>query len=436
MKKIYLALIVISGIMAMTSIAFSRALGPSEQFSDYPLTHTPLVNLYRIDESLPRAKEMDIEIWSDRLWRYSSGLIAQRYKDFHYNKQLSWRHKHQYTRSGDNSLAAITRIKSDSQVEDAISKLSPAEKYDLWLGDLSGTLTRSIWNEVNEIHENGGISRWMGICEGSAAASIYYPEPQRSVTVKSLYRDLPIEFTILDIKGLASLLLSTYGIDYPTIGTRCRDNSPSYTDLGFADDDCFNINPGAFHVALVNLMGKYETAPVIDVNYDNHAWNLPVLRYQFEYYNIASGKLASTVEEAKVAKGEEPEKKFRANSATHIVGVQMHIVVAKPSWTTSFNKTTPARYVDINYAYDLELDKDGNIVGGEWVSKKHPDFLWYIPKDSIPETLGDRILADNKFDWQPPQMTIEVHKAARESSARLQPMRTLVEYLIMEANRM
>jgi len=31
------------------------------------------------------------------------------------------------------------------------------------------------------------------------------------------------------------------------------------------------------------------------------------------------------------------------------------------------------------YMYDLELDAQGNIVGGEWYQNQHPDFLWLPP---------------------------------------------------------
>ena len=30
----------------------------------------------------------------------------------------------------------------------------------------------------------------------------------------------------------------------------------------------------------------------------------------------------------------------------------------------------------VTYWYDLELDEDNNIVGGEWYTNRHPDFLW------------------------------------------------------------
>lgn len=30
------------------------------------------------------------------------------------------------------------------------------------------------------------------------------------------------------------------------------------------------------------------------------------------------------------------------------------------------------------YNYDLELNQDGKIIGGEWHTDNHPDFIWTI----------------------------------------------------------
>jgi hypothetical protein len=31
---------------------------------------------------------------------------------------------------------------------------------------------------------------------------------------------------------------------------------------------------------------------------------------------------------------------------------------------------------NVRYLYDLELDSSGNIIGGEWRTNLHPDFIW------------------------------------------------------------
>src|SRR5690606_6765188 len=34
-----------------------------------------------------------------------------------------------------------------------------------------------------------------------------------------------------------------------------------------------------------------------------------------------------------------------------------------------------------NYEYILELDENGNVIGGEWVTQTRPDFIWMITRD-------------------------------------------------------
>ena len=46
------------------------------------------------------------------------------------------------------------------------------------------------------------------------------------------------------------------------------------------------------------------------------------------------------------------------------------------------------------YRYDLELDNSGNILGGEWYSNMHPDFLWTPRKGDRALTRLDRNIED------------------------------------------
>ena len=42
------------------------------------------------------------------------------------------------------------------------------------------------------------------------------------------------------------------------------------------------------------------------------------------------------------------------------------------------------------YFYDLELNADGEIIGGEWYHNNHPDFLWTPPKNERALSAVDR----------------------------------------------
>jgi hypothetical protein len=42
---------------------------------------------------------------------------------------------------------------------------------------------------------------------------------------------------------------------------------------------------------------------------------------------------------------------------------------------------TDAHVNDVrNYEYTLDVDASGNIIGGEWISRARPDFIWMMEK--------------------------------------------------------
>ena len=49
--------------------------------------------------------------------------------------------------------------------------------------------------------------------------------------------------------------------------------------------------------------------------------------------------------------------------------------------------------------YDLELDENFEIIGGEWYTSAHPDFLWTPDQDAVAENYYDRYAARFSADW-------------------------------------
>lgn len=84
---------------------------------------------------------------------------------------------------------------------------------------------------------------------------------------------------------------------------------------------------------------------------------------------------------------------FRSREATHIIGVSMkltYLANTKPSSKTT-NSPSDDEFSETTYTYDLELNKTGEIIGGEWHNIFHPDFLWVISEKYVPRTIGDFI---------------------------------------------
>lgn len=101
------------------------------------------------------------------------------------------------------------------------------------------------------------------------------------------------------------------------------------------------------------------------------------------------------------------------------------------------SRDTPAsdKLVAVKYIYDLELDSDHRIIGGEWYTNKHPDFLWTPPVDTSPTSEGDKLLnqrtPQTQARWNPKTEPVPSSwgEAAKVSSRYRQPLARIVESL-------
>ena len=75
--------------------------------------------------------------------------------------------------------------------------------------------------------------------------------------------------------------------------------------------------------------------------------------------------------------------KFRSPSTEYIVGVEAKIDYQKSTDPKQEDKDSSGNKSlnSVLYRYDLELDSNGNIIGGEWYTNSNPDFIWF-PEDS------------------------------------------------------
>ena len=132
--------------------------------------------------------------WSDDYWPLYKGGIAQRYADRKFPQSQDWKDNSAYLASPGNKCS----------VED----LSPAEKYDLLLGDDSRTLTRAMLAQGQEYYRrNGKVETWMGFCHGWAAAAIMMPRPARAIEVLSADGRTKIPFFSIGHQGACNSAL-------------------------------------------------------------------------------------------------------------------------------------------------------------------------------------------------------------------------------------
>ena len=282
--------------------------------------------------------------------------------------------------------------------------------------------------------KNSRMAAWEGICNGWSTAAGLVPRPRKGVSF-----DLPngkkLNFYPADIKGLVSLFYVNSVIQdganldkslpvnmrqgTVSAGLRCNLKSTK-EDLwgrkydskndpfnGGRDARCVGVHPATWHMGLVNLIGKQDRSFVVERKVGAAVDNHPMWGYKMRYYNPNKerGKYFDpsdedtkrNFDEVVVEIDEDDQfKQFRSKFAKYIVGVEAEMIYlnyARPNRDETDSEEDD-KEVDKTMYYDLELDKDFNIVGGQWRATKvgqpkekgrrnhnQPDFFWTITKD-------------------------------------------------------
>lgn len=365
--------------------------------------------------------QVSAQPWSGWYWPLNEGGLAYRYADITFPRGANWPTVSSYL------LSTIGF--------GPVNRLSPAEKYDLLLGDGNFTMTRMMI-QIAEDHKVGGnVDAWMGYCTGWANAAMMMPRPAHSVIVTAADGKTRIDFRPSDIKALGALLWANGGSPARVVGGLCQE-SPVRRDpvTGRAiDPACRDTNPATFHLSIVNQIGVSHRSFLIDSDSGYQIWNQPVSNYSYSYFNPATGK-AAPLEEASVALSDFPNdvfKGFRAPGTKYVVGVETQLTFiyeTRPSALPTDSPETDDKRVPV-YRYDLELDASGKIIGGEWYSRLHPDLLWVAPPGSDPATRGDSFVHPGEH-WDPEQpLPSSWLTAAASSEQYVQPLGVIVEKL-------
>lgn len=196
-------------------------------------------------------------------------------------------------------------------------------------------------------------------------------------------------------------------------------------------------------MAIVNQIGVSKRSMVIDATFDYEVWNQPVQSYSYKYFNPQTLKPVANLEDAKVAISEfskDKFKKFRSKNAAFVVGISMdmtYVVETEPSHKKTDSEAND-NLTTASYQYDLELDAEGNIIGGEWYNNTHPDFLWTPTPNAKAKTPGDQMLARSGADdarWNGSEaMPREWQDVAKRTSQGGAPLATIVEALLKLSN--
>ena len=156
------------------------------------------------------------------------------------------------------------------------------------------------------------------------------------------------------------------------LGARCNEDLATNPSSA-SRPECRDVNAGAFHLVLANLLGLNHEGFVADVTRDAEVWNQPVSGFTSRKISTREGKslgaAPTTVREVTF-------------ETTMFYGREI-----QPRWQAS-----GANMAQKVYSYRVEIDISGAIVGGEWLSDNRPDFLWSMTKPELLDAprLGSR----------------------------------------------
>jgi len=365
MKSLFLA-----SMMIVSTTAFAELYDGGSHPANFSRIAgiTPILRF----DSLPRTGKLadDRLGWSETYWPSNKGGIAYR-----------WNHPD--PQPFKYRLHTKEELMKMSQSE--LSRLSPAELYDISNDDYNYSLTRKAFN-LYTTHDMW----WEGICHGWSQAAINYPEPAPVVLTNQA--GIKVPFGSSDVKGLLAMheAYNYRGQKFAFAGRRCKVNGKV---VGEADDrdpvanraypptelaesaDCKDVNAGAFHVIISNMLGLLGKGFVADIDRFNDIWNQPIAGYE----STIIGEEPVTAAHSAMGVTKRVHIKMRMKYGEEL---QFYTPQLAAQGKKNFVSKLPVTMTEHQesrfreYEYIVEINSAGNVVGGEWITSTRPDFMW------------------------------------------------------------
>ncbi|MFY7993873.1 MAG: hypothetical protein ACOVP4_11315 [Bacteriovoracaceae bacterium] len=352
-------------------------------FPDYKVSKD---NIHDIQQNQLNQGLSVTPLWSYHAMPTHKGGIAFRHLDRQFQSSNNWQ-----TLFKEYSSHLPDSVIRDNDVD----SLSSIEKYEYLIGNTGFNITESQWQEGQKyMNLYGKVPSWIGLCHGTAPASLNTKRPLFAISLKSFDKKHDIKFYPSDIKNLISYAWAKSGGPSEIMGTRCGEVIRPSTR---ASQRCLDTNPGSFHLAVINLMGIHGQPFIIDSSAGHEVWNRSIKSYNYRFFRPGSRTLMDRLDHAMIAVKDfksDPHAKYRSPEATHIVGVSMDLtyIVGTKANDRRVDSTSRDETDKTTYLYDVEIDKAGKIIGGEWQDLTHPDFLWVVGRDYNPRLFEDYLI--------------------------------------------
>ncbi|TDH72669.1 uncharacterized protein CCR75_003259 [Bremia lactucae] len=305
--------------------------------------------------NLPKSGQAP-EPWSGPLWLSINDSINYAWND------------------GQPSPSAKYALAFNMDVKEIMDKVSAKSGVDAYETSKICTSSSQCDNAFCAIRTNAVSGRclqpWFGLSHGLVPASLLEKKPVCSVKHNN------VVFEPIDIMGLITFIYAEANLPRLFIGKRYRGDDGSEDAHGrFSVSSYRDVNPGIFHITASNLLGKLNRSFIIDIHADELVWNQPV-----HTFKVTKQKLM-TLKEAAQEFYKQDSYTWNAD-ATEIAHVNSQITTVDAVEIVDGKLSVSLPAEPLPYDYILELNKDGKIVGGEWVRdslNQHPDFYW-IPQ--------------------------------------------------------
>jgi len=317
---------------------------------------------------LPYSGRLSKRPWSDTYWATWQGGLSVRW-------------------SGKERDFGYKLLTKDDLAKIDLAILSPAEKWDLFMGDSNWTLTKEERQRTEILKTVKGspeykrgfeIPKWYGLCHAWAPATLLYDSPG-PITLENS-NGIKVPFYASDIKALLTYNLHIQGENTKTyfMGSRCNVTLPKYLKaltLGMLtekeyvarvkNENCNDMDAGATHLAMANLIGLKNTGFVMDMTRGAEVWNQAV-------YSYSSKILGTTVPKKKRNEVIDP-----ILGVSKILTLKTDVVYITEISPNKEGKNFPKNSLrDVIYNYEVHLNASGEIVGGKWLDANRPDFFW------------------------------------------------------------
>ncbi len=238
-----------------------------------------------------------------------------------------------------------------------VNRLSPAEKYDIFVGDYDYTVTK------RELFNRGPMRGlkpkiWEGFCNGVRCASGILPEPKTSIIVQN-HDGINIKFQSSDLKALA-------GAAYFFVERYAQMGGPTANTKAEAQP-----NAAAFDLALRYFLSQKKKSFMVDANLGKQIWNESVIGYH---------------REVSPPQGLTPDEQWQRPWAIAKVKVEGYLEtlgevdIKKTNGPTVHKIVAGELHENLPISYVLYIDAQGNAFDGTWNRAKNNrgvDFVWF-----------------------------------------------------------